>query len=98
MVLQHRLNRLEVLDLIATLSGQPVQDPGTSAAHVRFTSESGAVATASVEVPKFGEDVQPAIDVASLNAESAEVAASHLARLLRDAGYDAQVLPVRGDQ
>lgn len=59
LVVQEKLTKLELLDAVAQASGGVIREAQTP----RVWVDLGAGARAVVEVPKFGEDVQLAVDV-----------------------------------
>lgn len=83
-VVQNKLSKPELLDAVARASGGRIVGAGTAGVFVDL----GAGARADIEVPKFGEDVQLAVDV---SADSPEPASSLLAAL-RALGFDVSVL------
>ncbi|HLP23035.1 MAG TPA: hypothetical protein VK139_03220 [Microbacteriaceae bacterium] len=84
LVVQNPLTKLEALELIARASGCAIVGAGTASAAVQL----GPEARAHVEVPKFGEDVQLAIDVTAPD----ERWALTLLEQLRGLGLDVSVL------
>lgn len=74
LIVDAAITRLDALDAIARAARSRVSEPGTSTAHVILAGG----ATASVDVPKFGEAPPLAIDVSGADALAARTAADAL--------------------
>ncbi len=74
LIVDAAITRLDALDAIALAARSRVSEPGTSTAFVMLAGG----ATASVDIPKFGEAPPLAIDVSGADAAAARAAADAL--------------------
>ncbi|MFM6974255.1 MAG: hypothetical protein ACKOXM_03830 [Agromyces sp.] len=91
LIVQEPHTKLELLDAVAQVLETVVADPSTPIARVPVSE----TAWVHIEVPKFGEDVQPALDVvSSFSGAEAELEALALRDRLRSAfGWTVDLLP-----